>query len=63
MITIPNARRAHTPHAPLPHRITAPDYCPHGEDYCTQCMPEGLVIHQNKDIERRACLGPHEGNA
>ncbi|GGD45870.1 hypothetical protein [Pseudoxanthomonas indica] len=45
-------RRQHAQHAPLPVRITVPEYCPHHDAYCAQCMPEGLVIKSNRDIER-----------
>lgn len=62
MITIPNGRRAHTQHAPLPVFRHMHRDCPHGCDYCTDCEPEGTVIHCNRDTERRACLGPYEGN-
>lgn len=63
MITIPNARRAYPAHAPLPSFLALHRDCPHRRDYCTDCAPEGTVIHCNRDIERRACLGPYEGNA
>lgn len=65
MISYPNARRQYADHAPLPvprHLNRDCVHGVHGRDYCTECQPEGTVIHLNQDIERRACLGPYEGN-
>ena len=65
MISYPNARRQYADHAPLPVPRHLNRDCVHGvggRDYCTECQPEGTVIYLNQDIERRACLGPYEGN-
>jgi len=62
VISYPNSRRQYANHAPLPVVLHLLRDCVHGRDYCTECQPEGTVIHLNQDIERRACLGPYEGN-
>jgi len=62
VISYPNARRQYADHAPLPVPLHFLRDCVHGRDYCTECQPEGTVIHLNQDIERRACLGSYEGN-
>ena len=51
MITIPNARRVHTPHAPLPKPLNPLMCCKHGAPACDRCVPEGTLLFRNHDIE------------
>ncbi|MGS1076686.1 hypothetical protein [Pseudoxanthomonas beigongshangi] len=51
MITQPNLRRHFTNHAPLPAPVNPLLACTHRTGYCSQCLTEGTVIHNNHDIE------------
>lgn len=51
MITQPNLRRHFTDHAPLPKPVNPLLACTHRTGYCSQCLAEGTVIHNNHDIE------------
>lgn len=51
MMTQPNLRRRFADHAPLPAPVNPLLACTHRTGYCSQCLTEGTVIHNNHDIE------------
>lgn len=43
--------RRFTDHAPLPKLVNPLLACTHRTGYCSKCLTEGTVIHNNHDIE------------